>query len=232
MTYHTMKNKQRIREAIDFLISGFRRIALRVQGRDGVYYSRIIMANYGSDSSRIGERSELVIEKLTPEKGNSLIQSNSKAVVEFSLGDRTAEFDTEYIGSSDSRFSRLIISFPERIRLRERRGRDRGTEETPRFVSVRFTVDKGSEEEKTYELEIIDYSAIGVGILVTKKDFDLLKKIEVGEKIQEMTLYAKWTTVRVDGTVMHKTRIKDPQHKGSYILGVQLGEVLEGDKSV
>ena len=44
-----------------------------------------------------------------------------------------------------------------------------------------------------------------------------------------MVLYAKWTTVMVDGTVVHKTKVKGGD---TYIVGVRLDEILETMKAV
>ena len=76
---------------------------------------------------------------------------------------------------------------------------------------------------------MVDYSINGVGLLVTEKDFDVLEKIKVGAKLKNLVLYAKWTTVMVEGTVAHKTKVKGGN---TYIVGVRLDEMLETMKAV
>ncbi len=90
-----------------------------------------------------------------------------------------------------------------------------------------FTLRKGAKKDRTYKLEIIDRSPDGVGMLITKKDFDLLEILKEGDKLQDLELYAPRAMIKVDGTVRHKTEIKDPKYKGSYALGIKLDETLE-----
>jgi len=225
MTHYSVRSKEEIKGIIDFVVSSERKIGIQVEGNDKVYLSRIVVANYVKEISEKGERAELTVERLEPESGNALLQKNPKAIVRFSLKDKSCEFDTQYIGLADSQFSRVILSYPESIRITERREHERDTHDMPEFVSARFTVGK---HNKTYELEVVDYSANGVGLLLTEKDFEILKKIEVGEKLNNLVLYAKWTTVMVDGTVVHKTKVKG---RDTYIVGVRLDEILETMKA-
>jgi hypothetical protein len=226
MTHYLVRRKEEIKAIVDFVVSAERKIAIQVEGDDTLYMSRILVANYVKEVSEKGERAELTIERLEPESGNMVLQKNSKAVVRFSLRDKSCEFDTQYIGLADSQFSRIILSYPESIRVTERRVHERDTRDMPEFVSARFTLGR---DDKTYELEVVDYSANGVGLLVTEKDFDVLEKIKVGAKLKNLVLYAKWTTVMVEGTVAHKTKVKGGN---TYIVGVRLDEMLETMKAV
>jgi hypothetical protein len=226
MTHYSVRSKEEIKALIDFVVSAERKIGIQIEGNDALYTSRIVVANYVKEISEKGERAELTVERLEPESGNTVIQKNAKVVVGFSLKDKTCEFDSRYIGLADSQFSRIILSYPEHIRITERREHDRDTRDMPEFVSARFTLGR---DDKTYELEVVDYSANGVGLLVTEKDFDVLKKIKVGDKLRNLVLYAKWTTVMVEGTVAHKTKVKDGNN---YTVGVRLDERLETMKAV
>jgi hypothetical protein len=226
MTHYSVRKKQEIKAVIDFVVSAERKIAIQIEGDDTLYRSRIIVANYVKEVSEKGERAELTIERLEPERGNTALQKNPKAVAKFLLRDKSYEFDTQYIGLVDSQFSRVIISYPESIRVTERREHERDTRDMPEFVSARFTLGR---DDKTYELEVVDYSANGVGLLVTERDFDLLHRIKVGAKLRNLVLYAKWTTAMVEGTVAHKTKVKGGN---TYIVGVQLDEMLESMKAV
>ena len=226
MTHYLVRRKEEIKAIVDFVVSAERKIAIQVEGDDTLYMSRILVANYVKEVSGKGERAELTIERLEPESGNTVLQKNFKAVVRFSLRDKSCEFDTQYIGLADSQFSRVILSYPESIRVTERREHERDTQDMPEFVSARFTLGR---DDNTYELEVVDYSANGVGLLVTEKDFDVLEKIKVGAKLKNLVLYAKWTTVMVEGTVAHKTKVKGGN---TYIVGVRLDEMLETMKAV
>jgi hypothetical protein len=226
MTHYSVRKKEEIKAVIDFVVAAERKIAIQIEGDDTVYMSRIVVANYVKEISEKGQRAELTVERLEPESGNAMLQKNSAAVVRFSLREKSCEFETQYIGLADSHFSRVILSYPEAIRVTERREHERDTHDMPEFVSAAFTLGR---DGKTYELEVVDYSANGVGLLVTEKDFEILGKIEVGDKLKNLVLYARWTTAMVDGTVAHKTKVKGGK---TYIVGVHLKEVLETMKAV
>ena len=121
----------------------------------------------------------------------------------------------------------MIVSFPEAIKIKERRSYDRDGKKIPDFVNAVFTLRKGGKKYRTYRLEIIDRSADGVGVLITKKDFDLLEIVKEGDKLQDLELYAPSAMIKLAGTVRHKTEIRDPRYKGSYALGIKLDETLE-----
>jgi hypothetical protein len=224
MAHYSVRSKQEIKAVIDFVVSSERKITIEVEGDKTPYSSRIVVANYAKEVSG-GEKAELIVERLDPDRGNTLIEKHPRAVVRFLLRDKACEFDTEYIGLSESQFFRPILSYPDSIRITERRVHERDTTDMPEFVSARFTLGRG---EKTYELEVVDYSANGVGLLVTEKDLELLEKIEAGDKLQNLVLYAKWTTAMVVGTVVHKTKVKNGE---TYIIGVRLEEILETMKA-
>ena len=83
MTWLTVKNNQKIFRIITYLI--FERTKIKIQmGEEKLLFTsrfiKIIQENPLSDNC---ERPQLIIEKLTPEKGNVLIQSKSRVTVEF-----------------------------------------------------------------------------------------------------------------------------------------------------
>ncbi|NIU84814.1 MAG: hypothetical protein GWN31_13030, partial [Candidatus Thorarchaeota archaeon] len=57
----------------------------------------------------------------------------------------------------------------------DRRGYERDSGKIPAFLYGILELRKGEEGSATYELEIINRSAYGVGMLVTKNDFGLLE---------------------------------------------------------
>ena len=83
-TLHT-KSIKKIREAIDFLNNNRRTITVQIEGEAICFASKIVKVDHGDFISRgIGEG--LVIDWLSPQKGNDLIQSRSPIRVRFSLG--------------------------------------------------------------------------------------------------------------------------------------------------
>jgi hypothetical protein len=193
-----------------------------------MFTSRIIKANYGDILSKIGKRHELIVENLVPDMGNTLLESSPGIVIEFLLRGTRCQFDSIYLGKcTEYLHTGFIVSFPEALKIEERRSYDRDGKKIPDFVNAIFTLRKGAEKDRTYKLEIIDRSADGVGVLITKKDFDLLEIVKEGDKLQELELYAPRVMIKVAGTVRYKTEIKDSKYRGSYALGIKLDETLE-----
>ena len=84
---------------------------------------------------------------------------------------------------------------------------------------------------KIYNLNVLDCSRHGLGLIVTKEDFDLLEKLRNGDKIKNISFYATWTLIKVAGHVRHKTKIEEGKYKGCYLLGIESPEVIESCKS-
>ncbi len=64
-------------------------------------------------------------------------------------------------------------------------------------------------------------------MLITQRDFDLLKIVKEGDILQDMTFFATWTMIKVDGTVRHKSKIEEGEHKGCYVMGIQSQDIIE-----
>jgi hypothetical protein len=125
---HLAETKERLRELIDFLISRKREITVRIEGNKASYRSRIVKADYGDPLSKVGEGNGLIIEKLTPNTGNALLKLSPRLVIQFQLGDQTCQFDVKYLGESTNYpHIALIVSFPESVRIEEKRVYDRNT---------------------------------------------------------------------------------------------------------
>ncbi len=228
MTPHIAETRQNLRKLIDFLISRKREITVQIEGNRALYTSRIISAEYGDLFSRMSEESKLIIEMLAPDTGNALLKLSPKVAVQFLLGDKSCQFDSRYIGES-TEYPHIgqIVSFPESVKLTERRSYERDTEKIPVFLYATLTLQSGVEDSVTYQLEIINRSAYGIGMLVTKKDFDLLEIVKEGDELQDLELYAPTAVVKVSGSVRHKTKLEEPKYEGSYVLGIELDETLE-----
>jgi hypothetical protein len=222
------ETKENLRELIDFLISRNRKITVQIEGNRALYKSRIVRADYGDPLSRMSEESRLIIEKLDPDTGNALLKLSPNLLIQFLLEEISCQFDAKYLGeSTEYPHIGLIVSFPESVRIKERRSYDRSTEKIPDFLEAVLTLPKGAEETVTYKLEVINRSANGVGILVTTKDFDILEMVNEGDELQDLELCAPTAIVKVTGTVKHVTKFEGPTHKGSYVIGIKLDEALE-----
>jgi hypothetical protein len=125
---HLAETKEHLRELIDFLISRKRSITIRIEGNKTSYTSRIVKADYGHPLSKVGKENGLIIEKLTPDTGNALLKLSPRLVIQFPIGDQTCQFDAKYLGeSANYPHIGLIVSFPESVRIEEKRIHDRNT---------------------------------------------------------------------------------------------------------
>jgi hypothetical protein len=94
----------------------------------------------------------------------------------------------------------------------------------PDFVSVEFSI---LGKDKVYDLGVMDCSMHGVGILITKKDFDLVRLVKPGDRIRDIVLYSETARIKVDGVVRHMTKMSAGKHKDSYVMGIESPEVIE-----
>ncbi len=103
----------------------------------------------------------------------------------------------------------------------------RHTYDIPDFVSVQFRLEDGG---KDYELNVVDCCRNGIGMLITKKDLDLLQQVKKGDKINDMSFFASWTMITVDGTVCHQTKIEKGKFKDCYLMGIKSDDFIESCK--
>ena len=113
---------------------------------------------------------------------------------------------------------------------KEKRKEDRFTYETPEFVYAEFIMGKGSTEEKVYNLKILDCSQYGLSMVITQKDFELLDLLNEGDELKEISFFATWTVLTVDGIVRHKTKIEEGKYEGCYLIGFESQELIENFK--
>jgi len=227
MSWHILKNEQKIARTIRHLISANKEIQVHIKGKSKVFTSKIIKIDKGDASLEV-MKTILIIEKLVPDKGNSLIQSMPEVGLYFLINDKPCRCSVYYLGiSSTPPYFGFIVSCPKSIEIEEKRFEERFVYEFPDFVSAEFSLGKESKEKKTYELAVMDCSRHGLGLIITKEHFDLLQKIKKGHKLQDITFYASWSMIKVDGIVKHLTQIEDGKHKGCYLLGIESKEIIE-----
>jgi hypothetical protein len=227
----TTRNKRRIREAIEFLKKNSRSIGIRIDGEETPFTSKIIKVEHEEVLSRPGMGGTLLIEVLCPETGNELIQSKGSLTVSFSLGKYDCEFTSCFLEKSVmSPYYGHVITYPDSIVIVNRRRHnryERGTSEAPLFLDARLVVKTGDGREKSYDLKIFDISERGVGVLVGEDMQDLLQAIDIGYRIEEFELLAAWMTIKVSGTVKHKSKITEGKYTGYYLVGIHLDDRLE-----
>jgi hypothetical protein len=231
MAWPTSDNNRKILDVIDKAISEQTVIRIRVKGEETLFTSKIIKIDHGSISSEIQRRPDLIIERLFPEKGNSLMRPLSEVAVEFSVNKTPCRCAMECIGrTSTPPHSGFIMGFPASLEIRERRREGRSTHETPEFFSAEIRLAKNSKRERPYELNVLNRSKHGLGLIITRKDFDLLRIVKKGDRLDNITLLASWAMIRVSGTVSHVRKIEQGAHKGCYLLGVHSHDIIESSK--
>jgi len=228
MAWLTLDDNRKIRWVIDQVISKRIEIRIWVQGEKTLFTSKIIKTNHGSISSEIQRRPELIIEKLFPEKGNSFIRSLPEVAVEFFINQNLCRCSVECIGLSNTPpHLGFIMSFPESLEIEEKRREERLTHETPEFISAELRVGKKSKRDKLYELNVLNSSRHGFGLIITRKDVDLLRIVQKGDRLDDITFVTSWSMIKANGIVSHITKIEDGKHKGCYLLGIDSREIIE-----
>ncbi len=115
---------------------------------------------------------------------------------------------------------------------KERRREDRAAPRIPEFVFVEFELPIQKEGKKQYRLHVINYSRHGLGLLVTEKEEELLSIIKPGDKIKDVTFYARWAVIKVDVRVRHMSKLEKGPHQGKHIMGVESREIIESSKEL
>jgi hypothetical protein len=228
MKWHVLKDREKILRIMNHLITKKTEIKVRIRGEKAPFTSKLIKIEKTevlSESFVNTTEVALIIEKLHPAKGDSLIQSFPNVIMEFKVYDYLCQCSVQNIGVSNiPPYYGFIMSFPDALEIREKRKEPRIVYEKLEMVSVEFRLPMGGEKDRSYTLNVLDRSKGGLGLLVTQKDFNLLKVLNPGDKLQNMTLYSESLMMRIDAIVKHKTRIEEGNYKGCHILGIELRE--------
>jgi len=220
-----VKDRHKIQEIFERLVSKTMELRILIDEEDVRFITRAIRLN-PEEISSLGSEPELIIEKLFPEMGNSLIQSSSQITLEFSIKEHFCRGKAKYVGvSNEYPYLGIIITLPQSLELtKERRREERRIYDMPDFVSVEFSI---MGKDKVYDLGVMDCSMHGLGILITKKDFDLVRLVKPGDRIRDIVLYSETARIKVDGVVRHLTKMSTGKHKDSYVMGIESPEVIE-----
>jgi hypothetical protein len=230
MGLYLLESRRKILEIINLIISKKVEIKVSIQGESTPFTSSLI--HYSSptgedlNSSAVIMRAELIMQKLKPDQGNTLIQSSSDIQVECEFNQKSLRFNIRYMGISTRQpHFGIIVSFPESLEIQDTRREERTVLTVPDFISVEFKL--GKTPGKNYQVGVIDCSSHGLGILITKKEMDLLQTLKKGDKIKGMTCYAARAMITVDAEVRHITKIEEGNFKGQYIIGIESNEIIE-----
>lgn len=227
------RNRRKIRDAVDFLNRNRRPVTIALEGDENPFTSKIIKAEHGEETfpRPDGPGRYILVEMLSPRNGNDLIHASRVIRIGFSLGKSECEFSSRYIRKSVlSPYYGHIITYPECITVKDRRRHNRyeiETSKAPLFVNARLTVQTGRLRNRRYDLPVFDISENGVGVLLGEDMQGLLREVDFGCRLEEVELQAPWTTVKLAGTVRHKSRVHEGKYGGCCVLGIQLDENLE-----
>jgi hypothetical protein len=227
MGVQVLINKVKILRIITHVVSKGIEVTVKIDGQNTLFKTKFIKINNGNISSHIEHNAELIIEKLLPAEGNNMIQSAPKVTTEFLVQNRFCRCTVEYQGINfNSPYYGFILSFPESLEIEEKRREERFEFKRPEFISAEFRIESDSKSNKFYELNVLDCSKYGLGMIARKKDFGLLQKIDIGDELKDITLYATWTRIIVNGVVRHKTKLLEGKFKGSYIIGIESPDII------
>jgi len=227
MAYKRIEDRQKIIKIIDHLISTRCAVSVTVRSAAAAFTSMVINADQNHPSLAKGTRAVIIIDKLAPERGNSLIQSSPKVTLKFVVTDQPCSCTVNYIGiSSMPPHLGFMLTMPEVIELGEKRVESRMVFDPPDFLLAEICIGKGTKDEKHYELSVVDCAAHGLGMLIPVKHLDLLKRIKVGYVIKDISFYASNAILRVDGVVRHITMIVEGKLKGSYYIGIESKDII------
>jgi len=225
------KNEGRVRQAIDLLVARRKSIAVKIQGAQTLFDSKIVEADHADLDAKSRIANKVYIEWLSPPVGNSLIQSSRAVQVEFSLAQYNFAFTSDYVTTSHRCSCRgHIISYPKALMVGDRRLHnrcERGGKKAPIFATATIKMKKGRTQMNLSDLGVFDVSENGVGILVGEKLFNWLSRIGIGTRLNELELSAPWAIVRMDGIVRHISKLRRGKYNGYHLLGIELEEKLE-----
>jgi len=227
--WYVLNDGLKIKNVIGKLLSRKTEITIKIKNDRDLYTSKVIKIDHEDGSSESGTGSQIIIDKVMPDVGNSIIQSLPEVTLEFPFDRNQCRCSVNYTGiSSEFPYYGIILSFPESIEFTDKRREERYVFDMPDMVSVEFRLNK--DPNKVYSMSVYDSSPHGLGILVTERDMDILEILNPGDEIKDITFYATSAMIKVDGVVRHKTLLKEGRYRDCYILGVESPDIIESYK--
>lgn len=213
MGFFPVTEKSKIISLLNHVISKRVAISVSIHRCDEQFMTKLLKVK------RSGGPSSLIVEKLYPETGNSLIQASPDVSFSFEVSGSQCFFETKYIGINTQypEFG-LIVDFPPTVEIEDKRREERIEDGLSKFLSVEFVLEG---DAKQYELKVLNVGSTGLGLVVDKENLDLLNKLSVGQTIRNLRFFLPQAVLTIDGTVRHKTQIPHGRLKGSYIVGIE-----------
>jgi len=98
---------------------------------------------------------------------------------------------------------------------------------TTDLISAEFETDKEPEKIQLWRLDVLNHSDHGLGLIITKVDYELVQILHPGDRIKGMAVYSEWAMIKTDATVKHIKKINQGIHEDKYILGMESMELLK-----
>ncbi len=232
MEWCLLEDQEKLIAVAKLLVSKKTQIKVKLKGAGPSFTSKFIhlvpqqAGKGGSPSGPEGFR--MVMEELVPESGNSLIQSARDVTVEADVENRLLYMEARYAGvNKTAPYVGLILDCPPQMKIKDTRKNRRFGPKMPEFISVEFKLGEEGKEERLYELNVLNYSKHGLGILVPEKETELLSVVVPGYVIRGMIFFASWTMIKVDAEVIHVTQLKSEKYRGYHLVGLEPSEIIE-----
>lgn len=228
MTWHPLDNRQKIAEIIEHLVSKKIPVKVFVAGaKEDEFTSKIMKIVRKDVRSKVTKNPQMIIEKLVPEGGNALILTSSDLTLKFSIDNNLYRCAVRFVGiSGEFAYLSYALTFPEVIEIKEKRRAATSTRAAAEFISIEFILKKGTRKRKVYHLELIDCRMHGLGVLIPKKDVELVQILQPGDELKDIAVYAESCMVKVNGVVRHLTKVKSGKNRGSYLLGIESSGIV------
>jgi hypothetical protein len=226
MRWHFLKDTQKILTVFEYLIARRDPVKVRIEGEKRAYYSKFQEILPSGTASPDGGQT-LVIDKLTPDRGNQSIQRFRETGMEFLLKEYVCRCHAEYqCISSTYPYYGHTLRIPSFLEMEEKREQARRNFERSETPSVLFHLDQGQGKGALYELDVVNCASQGLGLLVTEKEEVLLKEIKAGDRIPRIRLLWDSCVSELNGTVRHLTPIEHGEFKGNVMLGIETSQEL------
>jgi hypothetical protein len=224
MRRHLIRDGAEIGRIMEYLVDRGTDVEVCVEGRGEKYLSRL----HAVRSGETADGKTLMLDKLVPEAGDGALARSREVEIVFWMDRYLCKFHSAYMRkATDIAPQGHVINFPLYLELEERRLVDRLSIPLTEFYSAVLTVPQEDQSGLAVESTVLNYSKHGLGLLVKKWDFPLLKHVRPGDTIPDIILYGEGLLVNLSGRLRHKTEIMVGTYAGHYVLGIESDMDLE-----
>lgn len=111
------------------------------------------------------------------------------------------------------------MQLPALSQLGDRRQEARFSVPSPPFLWARFLWGRAGERACVYDATVLDYSTHGLALILGEENRDFYERIETGDRISQITLFAESALTLVEGIVRHKTILASGLKEWTRIIG-------------